>query len=523
MTRKYLQEPLLWKRGYTNGIDSYTGPDGEVTLDYRNGKIAMRVHDNVTVGGVLQENAISTGILQPSITSPITGTTGLSINPTFTSSAFLGIAADKSKDTHASSDWEVATDAGFTNVIFSSISDAVNLTQLDMSTVVDELPYGTQLYVRVRYNGNSGAVSPWSPMITFTTVNALNGTEIGTVIAADGLAYDYGAASVSISPDGAMAIVSAHGATANSVTDSGKVYVYDIDPITGIWTEQQQITANTPANTDYFGTGLVLSADKTMALIGAYAHNSYNGKVYVYDIDPITNIWTFQQQIVASDTAAGNSFGISVALSVDKTMALIGAHSANHTGLTDAGKVYVYDIDPVTNTWTEQQQVAANAPASGDKFGIALDLSQDKTTVLVGADGKNNGAFTNNGSVYVYDIDPVTNTWTEQQQIVASDMETEGKFGSAVALSADKTMALIGAHGATVLGVTGAGKVYIYDIDTATNAWVERQQIAASDPQTNAFFGDAISMLPDKTLAVIGASFYDVGQNSDVGKLYIFD
>lgn len=100
----------------------------------------------------------------PSITAPGNNATDISLTPTFTSSAF-GVMADSS--THASSDWQVATDAGFTNVVKSTSADAAN----KVAWATSGLTINTAYRVRVRHRSTNGKVSAWSNAVTFTTIN----------------------------------------------------------------------------------------------------------------------------------------------------------------------------------------------------------------------------------------------------------------------------------------------------------------------------------------------------------------
>jgi hypothetical protein len=103
-------------------------------------------------------------VATPSVTSPASGATIPAKNTTFTSSAFTltsGIA------THASSDWQIATDSGFTNIVVSVSASTTSLT----SWIPTGLVGSTQYYVRVRYTASGGNQSSFSAGVGFTTAS----------------------------------------------------------------------------------------------------------------------------------------------------------------------------------------------------------------------------------------------------------------------------------------------------------------------------------------------------------------
>lgn len=101
--------------------------------------------------------------VKPSVTNPAPAQTGVSVSPSFASSAFTGLVDASS---HASSDWQLATDAGFTNVVRNATTDAVNRTTWSVTGLANEVSY----FIRVRHRSSNGKVSPWSDTVTFTTV-----------------------------------------------------------------------------------------------------------------------------------------------------------------------------------------------------------------------------------------------------------------------------------------------------------------------------------------------------------------
>jgi hypothetical protein len=156
------------------------------------------------------------------------------------------------------------------------------------------------------------------------------------------------------------------------------------------WTQQQELTAADAAAGDRFGDSVALSSDGSTALIGADAKASAAGAAYVFTRSGTT--WTQQRELTASADATGDDLGVSVALSGDGGIALVGA-----AGTTSAtGAAYVFSRSGTT--WTRQQRLAASDGAAGDRFGSSAALSSDGSTALIGAPTRNSSA----GAVYAF-------------------------------------------------------------------------------------------------------------------------
>ena len=117
-------------------------------------------------------NVLLFGVQTPTNVSPPNGATGQNGSVTLTASAFswFGVA-----DTHASSDWQAATDSGFTSLVANVIGDTVNKT----SYTVTGLSTSQTYYWRVRYTGTNNGTSDWSTPTTFVTKADFDG-KIGT-------------------------------------------------------------------------------------------------------------------------------------------------------------------------------------------------------------------------------------------------------------------------------------------------------------------------------------------------------
>ena len=252
-------------------------------------------------------------------------------------------------------------------------------------------------------------------------------TQQAKLLASDGAVDDYFGFSVSVSGDTALI-----GTFVGEIDRMGSAYVFTRTGTT--WTQQQKLLASDGAESDQFGCSVSLNGDT--ALIGAY-HDDDNGNesgsAYVFTRTGTT--WTQQAKLLASDGAAGDFFGWSVALSGDT--ALIGAKWDNDNG-DQSGSAYVFTR--TGTTWTQQAKLLASDGEMYDDFGYSVSLSGN--TALIGVDGDDdNGA--ESGSAYVFTRNGTT--WTQQAKLLASDGTSWELFGGSVALDDDTV--LIGAIG----------------------------------------------------------------------------
>lgn len=169
----------------------------KITLIIPSTAIASQTTLDVSMNGVVRSLAISlkTGniIAQPAITSPVNGITGVSNNLTLQSTGFASLPAGSL--THTATEWTIARDSIFSDIVISKVISSGNLSSLTAS-----LSTNTIYYARVRYISNS-VVSDWSPTVSFTTttiyiqkpvISAQNGqaTNISTDLALVGTAFE---------------------------------------------------------------------------------------------------------------------------------------------------------------------------------------------------------------------------------------------------------------------------------------------------------------------------------------------
>jgi hypothetical protein len=102
---------------------------------------------------------------QPANLSPAAGSTGTSLVPTLSASAFSDPDAG---DSHMASQWQIrAASGGYSDPVYDSGSTTSHLTAITIPT--GELGSSTAYYWRVRYQEGNGTWSEWSVETSFTT------------------------------------------------------------------------------------------------------------------------------------------------------------------------------------------------------------------------------------------------------------------------------------------------------------------------------------------------------------------
>jgi hypothetical protein len=216
--------------------------------------------------------------------------------------------------------------------------------------------------------------------------------ETQTLTASDGDAEDVFGVSVAI--NGNTVIVGALGSDDNGPA-SGAAYVYTFDGSS--WIETQKLTEPGGAAGGYFGRAVEVDGNVTMVgasrIVGASGDNS--GSVYVYTRDG-TN-WRLMQELKASNPDAEDRFGVSVA--IDGNTAIVGAPGDDESG-RNSGAAYAFSFDGTS--WSEAQKLLASDGAASDGFGGSV--ASDGAKVIVGASfDADQGEGT--GSAYAFTFD----------------------------------------------------------------------------------------------------------------------
>jgi hypothetical protein len=216
-----------------------------------------------------------------------------------------------------------------------------------------------------RENGDMGAAYVFSRSGTLWTLEQRLTADDGTI----NNLFSY---TVSLSADGTRVVVGSIG----NDSGSGAAYVFVRSGIT--WTQEQKITASDRAVSDGFGQ-VGISADGTRIVSGAPGDDSNKGSAYVFTRSG--SVWTEEQKLTATDGAAGDQFGISTALSSDGSRAVIGAYFDGDLG-SNSGSAYVFSR--TGTVWSQEAKLHASNGAAGNQFGGSVAITGAGDRVVVG-------------------------------------------------------------------------------------------------------------------------------------------
>jgi hypothetical protein len=152
--------------------------------------------------------------------------------------------------------------------------------------------------------------------------------------------------------------------------------------------------------------------------------------------------WTQVAVLKGGDTAAGDRFASSVAISPDGSTVIAGA--PDHAG---GGSAYVFG--ETSGSWSAVAELTGSDTAAGDGFGTSVGVGD--STAVVGAPGHGGG-----GAAYLFSTADGWVTSTRQ----ALDGAGAAGAGSGASVSLAGSVVLVGEPDARDNGADGAGDAY---------------------------------------------------------------
>jgi uncharacterized repeat protein (TIGR01451 family) len=299
------------------------------------------------------------------------------------------------------------------------------------------------------------------------------------------------------------------------IDDAGATYPLTIDP----FIQQAKLTASDGEGDDDFGISIAISGDTVV--VGAVRDDIGGvvdqGSAYVFV--KLGDGWgdmTQAAKLTASDGAADDEFGISVAISGDTVV--VGAVRDDIGGVVDQGSAYIF-VKPGggwSGTLNETAKLVASDGATFDFFG-GTAISGD--TAVVGAEGDDAKGI-DSGSAYVF-VKPGggwSGTLNETAKLTASDGAPYDGF-SRVAISGDTVV--VGAIEDDDKGIdSGSAYVFVKPGGGWSGTLNETAKLTASDGAAYDRFGRSVAIGGDTV--VVGADLDDIDGNYNYGSAYVF-
>eukprot|EP00002_Diphylleia_rotans_P016662 TRINITY_DN3242_c0_g1_i1.p1 TRINITY_DN3242_c0_g1~~TRINITY_DN3242_c0_g1_i1.p1 ORF type:complete len:1755 (+),score=299.83 TRINITY_DN3242_c0_g1_i1:180-5444(+) len=222
----------------------------------------------------------------------------------------------------------------------------------------------------------------------------------------------------------------------------------------------------------------------------------------------LTQMWSEQAILTASERMAGDRFGISV--SITDNYALIGARESDTGGYSDAGAAYIFARSG--RLWTQQAILTARKKAEYDNFGGSVSLTD--TYALVGAYGADVGSGYSQGAAYLFVR--LGSLWVEQAMLTVSNGAEYDNFGGSVSLT--NNHAIVGACNVDVDLDTDVGAAYVFVRSRAL--WILQATLTASTRGAESYFGVSVAL--NGYYALVGAKSTSLAWIARIGCAYVF-
>jgi hypothetical protein len=294
------------------------------------------------------------------------------------------------------------------------------------------------------------------------------------------------------------AIVSAPYRDANSMIDSGAVYIFQRDETTKIWTQVIDPLTNLGVELtgqiayELFGYDVAISelANVEHFLIGAPADATQvnvpgMAELYKYEDFTVSLLQTFSPTELIADA----QFGYSVDILADKL--IIGAPSDDTVIADLSGAAYLYEAQ--LSDWQliptyvklQAQELDANVLFGYD---VAITLSEmGEHFAIVGAPQDSTLAqFA--GAAYAFKLDEATQIWNQFVQLLPDLNQVNARFGETIALF--KNELLIGARGEELQ----RGAAYQFRLQEQTQTFVKLDKLTLPTLQQGDVFGTALAI-----------------------------
>lgn len=283
-------------------------------------------------------------------------------------------------------------------------------------------------------NSNQGAVFIYQRM-------GNSWVEKFTLTAPDGAANDGFGNTVQLNGD--RVIVGCKNDDINGNVDQGSAYVFVRNSY--FWELQSKLLTPLGSANDLFGTSVAIDGQR--AVVGSPLDDDNlvdQGSIHVFQYNG--NSWVLDT-VIYSDIAEGH-FGHSVAINKDWIMS--GCPMEDKNGLEDVGSVFWYKYE--SSSWNKWLKTYHLEPKAEGRYGIAVAMTADNAAV---------GSYPAQITVFLKQTVTVfryeSGCYLTQKEIINSDFDISGIFGSSVAVSSQFVLC------GDPYQDFGLGRIYFYE------------------------------------------------------------
>lgn len=277
--------------------------------------------------------------------------------------------------------------------------------------------------------------------------------------------------------------------------------------IFGQWTQDGQKFVGSTGVKDQ-GRSVALSGDGTTALIGA--------KNCVLAFIRQGSVWVQQGDSLVGTDAVGNADqGYSVALSEDGNTALVGGPDDSRQPNTNTnGAVWVFVRNG--SSWSQEAKLYGLVPPTdylGCRQGVAVSLSGDGNTALVGAPNDFEGGITGSGAGWVFSR--TNGTWDAGVKFKGTGNIGSSNAGISVCISGDGYTAIIGGN----QDDNSKGAAWIFLKDGGGNWVQEGRKLVGTGSVGRSRQGVSVAMNWAGDVAMVGGD----GDNNYKGAVWVYE
>ena len=215
-----------------------------------------------------------------------------------------------------------------------------------------------------------------------------------------------------------------------------------------------------------------------------------------------------KHRVLPSDGTSGDWFGSKIVISQDASVIAVASRYSDEGTFTNTGHVQIFR--KTAGGYVREAKIPPPILAGNNHFGLSLDISADGNTIIAGS------YVTANPNVCV--IEKQTN-WVITATLRPADFAAIKAIGRSVAISGDGNTILLSGEG-DAAGGQYSGTVYYYK--RSGTSWIESGKIYPNVKIVNDYFGKAVSINYDGTIAAI-ASMGRSQPNLTSGTLFVFN